>query len=365
MGWSHGYHRAVSSLPALPPTLPRADLLAWYRRTRRDLPWRRTRDAYAIWISEAMLQQTRVETVIDYWTRFVERFPTVEALAGAGEDEVLALWSGLGYYGRARRLLAAARIVVCEHAGRFPASRAAAEALPGVGAYTAGAVLSIAHDLPEALVDGNVARVFCRFFGLEGDPARGLLRRELWRLARDLVEEGRGDAGDWNQALMELGARVCTARAPACGTCPIADGCAARRTDRTAELPQLAAPRATRTVELDVLLIGRAGRWLVERRGAGAAMTGLLQFPSLERVPPSGEPSGLFTLSRGALKSGEVLGRLRHAITHHRILAWVRAGRAAFRGAPPDGLAWRRRSELEGAELTGMTRKVLRTGFLD
>ncbi|MED6334115.1 MAG: hypothetical protein VYE81_01850, partial [Planctomycetota bacterium] len=145
----------------------------------------------------------------------------------------------------------------------------------------------------------------------------------------------------------------------------IADGCAARRTDRTAELPQLAAPRATRTVELDVLLIGRAGRWLVERRGAGAAMAGLLQFPSLERVPPSGEPSGLFTLSQGALKSGEVLGRLRHAITRHRILARVRAGRAAFRGAPPDGLAWRRRSELEGAELTGMTRKVLRAGFLD
>ncbi|MDP6410876.1 MAG: A/G-specific adenine glycosylase [Planctomycetota bacterium] len=344
--------------------LARANVLAWYRRTRRDLPWRRTRDAYAIWISEAMLQQTRVETVRGYWTRFLERFPTVEALAAAEEAEVLALWSGLGYYGRARRLLAAARVVTEEHSGRFPATRVAAEALPGVGAYTAGAVLSIAYGLPEALVDGNVARVFCRFFGLEGDPARDPLKGDLWHRARALVAEGEGDAGDWNQALMELGARVCTARAPTCEACPAADGCAAVRAGRTAELPQLAAARPVRRVEVDLLLVARAGRWLVERRPPGGAMAGLLQFPTVERTPPGGEPSGLFALPDDLLEPGELLGEVRHAITHHRIRARVRAGRAGYRGAR-EGLGWLRRSALVDAELTGMARKVLRAGFLE
>lgn len=354
----------MSPLPVADLSSVRTKLLAWYRSARRDLPWRRTRDPYAIWVSEAMLQQTRVETVRGFWTRFLERFPTVESLAAAEEEEVLALWSGLGYYSRARRLLAAARVVAREHSGRFPTTRAAAEALPGVGAYTAGAVLSIAYDLPEALVDGNVTRVFCRFFGLDGDPARNPLKAELTRRARSLVGETDGDAGDWNQALMELGARVCTARAPACPSCPIAPGCAARREGRTAELPQLALPRPAKAVEVDLLLVSRAGRWLFERRGPRGAMAGMLQFPTLERPPPGGAPSGLFRLPPGLLQAGEHLATIRHAITHHRIRARVRRGRSLFQRAP-DGLRWLRRAEVSAAGLTGMTRKVLGGGFLE
>jgi A/G-specific adenine glycosylase len=342
----------------------RRRLLAWYRAARRDLPWRRTRDAYAVWISEAMLQQTRVETVLPYWERFLARFPSVEALAAAGEDEVLALWSGLGYYSRARKLREAARQLVERHGGRFPRERAAAEALAGVGPYTAGAVLSIAYDLAEPLVDGNVARVFCRWFALEGDPAAGAVRRALWERAAELVPVG-GGAGDWNQALMELGATVCLPRAPRCGECPVAEPCAARAEGRQEELPQLRPRRAPVEVALEVALCRRGGRWLLERRPEGGRMAGLLQFPTRERVPPGGEARGLFPADwPAALCTSDPVGELRHSITHHRIRAEVRAGRAGFRGALP-GLSWHAEEELAALQLTGMARKILRAGMLE
>jgi len=344
--------------PVRAPELLARDLLTWYRAHARDLPWRRTRDPYAVWISEAMLQQTRVETVVDYWRRFLARFPRVEDLAAASEDEVLALWSGLGYYRRARSLVAAARAIVAEHGGRFPRDPAAARALPGVGPYTAGAVLSIAHDLPEALVDGNVERVFGRLLGLELAAGSAELRRRAWEIARELVPR-RGGAGEWNQALMELGATTCTPRAPRCPACPLSGRCAAHRTGRAEELPLPKASPATVDVALELLVVERAGRLLLERRGDLGRMAGLWQFPTREEVP-AGAPGRLFPAqwpSGAGLEPRERLFDLRHAITHHRIRAVVR--RARIRRAPA-GWRWTGERERAALGLTGMARKVLR-----
>ena len=197
----------------------RSTLLRWYRKNRRDLPWRRTADPYAVWVSEIMLQQTRVETVLPYYARFLERFPDASRLADATEDDVLASWSGLGYYRRARALHQGARVVMERHDGKLPRDPADLRRLPGVGRYTAGAIASVAFGLPEPILDGNVRRVLARIFAVDGvrlGPAAE--ERELWGLAASLVQ---GSApGDLNQALMELGALICTPRAPACPACP-------------------------------------------------------------------------------------------------------------------------------------------------
>ena len=204
-----GNRTSISSADGIAPAL-----LGWYDRERRDLPWRRTRDPYAVWVSEVMLQQTRVATVVDYYTRFMHRFPSLQALAEAAEDDVLKIWQGLGYYRRARALLAGARAVVAKHAGRLPAEPARLRELPGVGPYTAGAIASIAFGVREPVVDGNVTRVLCRLYALAGDPERAPLPQRIRRLASELVPAKR--PGDFNQALMELGATLCTPRAPDC-----------------------------------------------------------------------------------------------------------------------------------------------------
>lgn len=345
-------------------------LLAWYLAERRDLPWRRTRDPYAIWLSEAMLQQTRVETVLAFFGPFLARFPDAATLAAAPEAEVLARWSGLGYYRRARNLQAAARVLVERHAGRFPEDPAAARDLPGVGAYTAGAVLSIAFDRSEPVVDGNVARVLSRWFALDADPAAAATRRRLWELAAELVP-ARG-AGDWNQALMELGATLCTPRAPRCDACPVAATCRARALGRAESLPRSRPRPAPREVGLEILLVPRGARWLLVRRGAGEGrMAGLLEFPTREVSVAGGALSGLFPPTF-ACAGGEVeppfevgreLGEVRHAITNHRIRARVLAGRARGRGVPP-GCVPIAQARLGEVELTGMARKILSRGLL-
>lgn len=343
-----------------------SDLLEWYRAERRDLPWRATSDPYAVWISEAMLQQTRVETAEPYWRRFLERFPTVAALASASEDEVLAAWSGLGYYRRARALRAAAQRICELHDGAFPRDPKAALALPGVGRYTAGAVLSIAFDLPRAVVDGNVTRVFARLFLLEGAAGSPALERELWARAEALVPTA-GGAGDWNQAIMELGATICTPRDPACEGCPVAEHCGARAAGRTAELPQ-PKPRPTSiAVELEVLHAARDASVLLERRPPTGRMAGMWQLPTRERANDQGDLSGLFPdrYPRGwSLRRGAELGSVRHTITRHRIRARVFEGRRTAEGEPPSGLEWCLRSELANRPLTGMTAKILGASFL-
>jgi A/G-specific adenine glycosylase len=336
----------------------RGQLLSWYALHRRDLPWRHAEDAYAVWISESMLQQTRVETVIPYFERFIERFPTVEALAGAEVDEVLALWSGLGYYSRARRLHAAAIELVERHGGEFPRERADAEALPGVGAYTAGAVLSIAYGLEEPLVDGNVQRVLARWFVVEGVVTKAGPRRELEGLAATLVD-GVGDPSSWNQALMELGATVCLPRDPRCEGCPVMAECEGRARGVERELPALPMRPKPVDVELEVFLVQERGRVLLRRRGEGGRMAGLWELPTRELS--SGAPV-LFPGDLDVTLLGrEEVGELRHTITRHRITARVQ--RATFGGAglPPEW-GWFEERQLGELGLTGMTTKALSLG---
>ena len=244
----------AAGIPAREWPLFRRRLLAWFRRTKRDLPWRHTRDPYRIWLSEIMLQQTRVTTVIPYYRRFLERFPTVQHLARARPAAVLAAWAGLGYYSRARNLHLAARRIVTRHGGKFPHELDATLALPGIGRYTAAAILSIACDQPLAALDGNVARVLARLDAMRGDLRRPAAWQRLDAAADALL--ARHAPGDWNQAMMELGATVCTPQAPRCPQCPVARWCRAQALGLAERLPE--ARRKTRARES-------------HRRGGGAA----------------------------------------------------------------------------------------------
>ncbi len=295
----------------------RAALLRYYDEHARDLPWRRTRDPYSIWVSEIMLQQTRVETVVAYYERFLARFPTAEALARASEDEVLASWSGLGYYRRARLLHAGVRDVVARYGGIVPKEAAARLALPGVGRYTAGAIGSIAFDLPEPLVDGNVARVFSRLEAIDTPPERADTQARFWELATTLVRGPR--PGALNQALMELGARVCRKVLPLCERCPIEPQCLARAQGRTDELPIARKRVAPKPVAL-VALAAFDGDRLLLLRGAETLFGGLWNLPMREGRGRSvalalwnelgQRPDGL---------SAKAVGRFTHVLTHRRL----------------------------------------------
>jgi len=257
------------------------ELLAWFRRAKRDLDWRRTTDPYRIWLSEIMLQQTRVAAVIPYYQRFLARFPSVQSLARARTDSVLRRWSGLGYYSRARNLHRAAKQIVLEHSGEFPRELPQTLALPGVGQYTAAAVLSIAYGQPLAVLDGNVARVLVRLAAVRGEPREPQLWRRLADAASDLLPK---DApGDWNQAMMELGATVCTPRSPRCAECPVAPWCRARAQGIADSLP---APRSKHqtvrvTLAAAVLLDPRERTLLLRDESGGALFSRLWQFPAL------------------------------------------------------------------------------------
>ena len=290
----------------------RAALLAWYRRGHRDLPWRRTRDPYAVWLSEIMLQQTRVQTVIPYYERFLAALPTVHALAEAPLDEVLRLWSGLGYYRRARMLHRGAEYVVRGHDGRVPAELDALLRVPGVGRYTAGAIASIAFGKPAPLVDGNVARVLARVMLLDEVVRAPSAQRKLWAWAEELAAGE--DPGALNQALMELGATVCVPRAPDCSACPLRARCRARAEGRQEELPRVPARKAPRRVGR-VAIVARVGGGLVlAKRRSEALFGGLWEPPLLEGALDAAverlriEPQGL-----------EARGSLVHVLSHRRI----------------------------------------------
>jgi len=309
----------------------RGALLRWYRRSRRDLPWRRTRDPYRVWISEAMLQQTRVETVIPYYHRFLARFPDVGSLAAAPMDDVLGAWQGLGYYSRARNLKRAAEHVVACHGGALPDTADALRELPGVGRYTAGAVASIAFDRPEPVVDGNVARVLSRVHDLEDDPKSPAGQARLWEEAERLV---RGRApGDLNQALMELGATVCTPRAPACPRCPVRNACAARRRGDPESLP-VAGPRTkVRPMDAVAAWVERRGRGLAVRRPEGGLLGGLWDLPGGELAAREHPDAGLRRALRERVgldvEGVERLGEVSHVFTHRRLRLHVYRCRAA------------------------------------
>jgi len=321
------------------PQLLCRGLLAWYRVHRREMPWRGHPDPYAVWVSEIMLQQTRVDTVRPYFARFVARFPSPASLAAADDDALLKHWEGLGYYGRARHLRQAAREVVARHGGELPRSVAALTALPGIGPYTAAAVASIAFGERVAVLDGNVKRVLARLFALDDcidDPAT---ERELWRLAQTLVPP-RGP-GDFNQAMMELGARVCTPRAPACMACPVASECRAHAEGREAELPVRKPKAATPLHEIVTAVIERDGCFLVGRRPHGGMLGGLWEFPGGKVEKGEDHALALARECREELGvevcAGGLVACVRHAYTHFRIVMSVY--RCAITAGEPAALA--------------------------
>lgn len=291
-------------------------LLAWYRERRRDLPWRRTRDPYAIWVSEVMLQQTRVETVIPYYERFLSRFPTPLALADAAADDVLALWSGLGYYRRAR-LLQRGAASVAGLGGALPSTRDGLREVPGIGPYTAGAIASIAFGEAVGLVDGNVARVLARLFVLE-DDMRGPGMKRAHALADHLV--ARADPGAWNQALMELGATVCTPRSPSCASCPVAARCGARAAGRQASLPFLSPKAKPRESRLEAVVARLDEGVLLGRRAGDRLFGGMWEPPLAEGVAPE-LTHPLLRANAGLALAGppELAGSVVHVLSHRRL----------------------------------------------
>ena len=304
----------------------RRKLARWYERAKRDLPWRRTRDPYAIWISEVMLQQTRVAAVIPYYERFLKRFPNAEALAAAPEAEVLALWSGLGYYSRARNLQKAARQIV--ERGAFPRDYASIRELAGVGDYTAAAISSIAFGLPHAVVDGNIRRVIVRLTNDDGVDVR--------RKADGLLDNG--DSGRSNQSLMELGAIVCLPGDPRCGVCPVVDHCESRKHGNPSELPSKRTKPCPVRLERTLLIIRRRNQ--------------VLLVPS-PRVKGFWDLPGPFTSAR----LGRMLGEFRHTITHHYYRFFVHE--AAAKSFPKASLWWPFREENE-IPLSTTAKKALR-----
>jgi len=305
----------------------RKKLLAWYDSHARDLPWRANRDPYRVWLSEIMLQQTRVAAVIEHYHEFLRRFPTVEKLAATREASVLAAWSGLGYYRRARMLHAAARVIVREQGGKFPDTVEGLRTLPGIGRYTAAAIASIAFGEAVAVVDGNVERVLRRVSG------KRLAGEELWRAADHLLDAKR--PGDFNQAMMELGAVVCTPRAPSCLSCPVVELCATRG-ELSAVLKQ--PPQKKREIHYALHLHGESV-FLAQRALKTSLMAGMWELPELTSVNNDSKP--LFTL--------------RHSITvtDYTVRVWTAAN--------PPGAAgkWIPVSRLGRMALTGLARKIL------
>ncbi|MDX1687926.1 MAG: A/G-specific adenine glycosylase [Candidatus Promineifilaceae bacterium] len=298
-------------------------LLAWWDEERADLPWRRQDDPYAIWVAEVMLQQTQVVTVIPYYERWMERFSTVEELAAASLDDVLKMWEGLGYYSRARYLHAAAQTVVETFGGRLPESVEALRELPGIGPYTAGAIASIAFDRPVPVVDGNVIRVLSRLLDLDEDVTERATKKRLWEVAAALVPADR--PGDFNQALMELGQKICRPAEPLCHRCPLSTFCLAR--ERGTQLERPVRPPRKNTPHYDVAagVIWRDdGRFLIARRPLDGLLGGLWEFPGGKREP--GDESLAHTLKREIREElaleiavGPRLTRIKHAYTHFRI----------------------------------------------
>jgi len=335
----------------------RAALRGWYRRHRRLLPWRRTRDPYRIWVSEVMLQQTRVAAARPYYADFLRRFPDLPSLATASRDEVLAAWSGLGYYRRARHLHEAASIVIRDHGGHVPESAEAFGRLPGVGRYTTGAVLSIAFDRPLPVLDGNVARVLARLHALPVSIREPDGARRLWALAGSLIPMR--SPGDWNQALMELGATVCAPSGPRCGACPVRRWCRAHASGRTEAYPAAPRRRPIERLRRAVALVESRGRRLLVRR-SGALLDGLWEPPGVDLTPGVSARRALAARLRelGLRVSLEPTGRVvRHAITHRAIEVEVWRGESTGRLAA--GAAWHARGARE-RPLTALARMLLR-----
>jgi A/G-specific adenine glycosylase len=330
-------------------------LLRWFAAHARDLPWRRTLDPYAVWVSEIMLQQTQVKTVIPYYERWLRELPDAHALADAPPDQVLKLWEGLGYYTRARNLQRAAQQIVAEHGGEFPRDFEAVLALPGIGRYTAGAITSIAFNQPAPILDGNVIRVLTRLFAIRENPRDKAVNARLWELAEQLVQAAShsafrvphsafllsGRSSALNQSLMELGATVCTPRQPACGACPLRTNCAARAQELVGQLPNLGARAASTARRFAAFVIARNGRVLVRQRPAGAVNAHLWEFPNVELTDASPAPLDLLRNQLGVTaRDATLLCTIKHSITRYRItVEAMLVEPASVCGAPASGPA--------------------------
>jgi len=392
--------RSPSYLARLPPAARRSlvrRLLAWFRKTRRDLPWRRTADPYRIWVSEVMLQQTQIATVIPYYERFLARFTTVEALAKASDQAVLKVWQGLGYYRRAMNLHAAARVVVRDHGGRVPDDPEAFAALPGIGRYTAGAVLSIAFGRRMPCVDGNAVRVFSRWLAVGEPVTQPKVVSRLWAVAEALVPApkgerrasspanyidvfrrpacgpiastfgtGKNNPGDWNQSLMELGARVCTPRTPRCPECPVRRECLARRRGLQDRLPLRRKRKAIPHIEVGAGIIWRRGRVLLCKRRADAMLGGLWEFPGGKlKVGESIQECICRELMEECdlpVTVGEHLIDVTHAYSHLRVtlhLFHCRAGPGRVKLLGCDAARWVRPAEIASYPLPAADVRIL------
>jgi A/G-specific adenine glycosylase len=309
-------------------------LLVWFRANARDLPWRHDRSPYRVWLSEMMLQQTQVETVIPYFHRFLERFPTIEDLAAAPLGDVLKLWEGLGYYARARHLHQAAKVIVDERHGEWPRTVEGLLTLPGIGRYTAGAIASLAFAVDASVLDGNVIRVLCRLFAIERDPKDAKVREELWQLAEALLPSPRlgeaakgvgvrGGAGEFNEALMELGALICTPRHPRCDACPLAKTCEAKKRNLQDRLPIKSKRKPLPHYDVTAAVIRKNGRFLIAQRPLGGRLGGLWEFPGGKVETGETLPQCLRREIKEELglriKVGKPITSIDHAYTHFKI----------------------------------------------
>lgn len=329
-------------------------LLAWFADSQRRLPWRGTKDPYRIWVSEIMLQQTRVEAVVPYYEGFLRAYPTISDLATAPLEDVLAKWAGLGYYRRARMLHQAARTLVAEHDGSMPAEHEKILELPGVGAYTAAAIASIAFDEPQAALDGNAYRVLARLADYRSDLRRASARRPLQEIARTMIESvPQGQRGDFTQALMELGATLCVPRRPRCSACPWIECCAGFAAGTAPSLPAKAPERPPKQVSLAVLVLRHEGRVLLRQRPPEeSVMPGFWELPAGETLEAA----------LGALRPPPAdldrLGAFSHAITDTRYACQVFDGLYAV--SAPQQCRWMSVDELEALPVTTISKKALR-----
>jgi A/G-specific adenine glycosylase len=350
----------TAAVPALKPSPGefRRLLLSWHARSgRHDLPWRGDFSPYRVLVSEFMLQQTTVSTVLPYFHRFMSAFPALKDLAAAPPERVMELWSGLGYYARARNLHAAARMLVDRHGGALPETRDAVEELPGVGRYTAGALLSFIHDKPEALVDGNVIRVLARVYGIDEDVKAPAVQEKIWALAWKLVPP-RG-ARRFNSALMDLGATVCRPSGPDCLVCPFFKACSARRQGRQDDIPLAGADRPKKEMHRHVGLVRDGGRWALVRRPEKGLYAGMWEFPAVETLPGAGagEVAGALSQVVGApVRLDRRLAGFTQVLTHRKMHLHPWLGEADSRAGAK---GWFSPAEIGGMAIASYTRRLL------
>jgi len=337
-------------------------LLQWYGREGRNLPWRKTRDPYRIWISEIMLQQTGVETVIPYYEKFLDRFPDISSLANAHLDEVIALWSGLGYYSRARNLHAAAIMIRDRFEGHLPGNLESLLSLPGIGRSSAGAIRAIAFDQKAPILDGNVRRILIRIFAIEEDPRRPAVEKKLWQWAEELMSGEHPH--DYSQAIMDLGATLCTPRKPACNRCPVASCCLARQLDKAEELPLRRQGKPLPQRHEVALILLKEGHFLVRKRPYGGMLGGLWEFPSLglKENDRAGEAAGKLLANLGFKGALQIQGKTRHIYSHFRLESEIFCAEVECLSEKvcESGQAWIPMAEIAALPLHGAHKKVLR-----